>query len=287
MDTFEWSELFETGIKAVDEQHQCLVDLVNQLSHASDEASTEQIDLALKELADYTVYHFQCEEAIMLDGGVSPSHVVPHQETHRHFICQVSDWIEQRNKNEAPTIHQMLDVLSNWLIFHILGDDQSFARQINSIRKGRTAQDAFDNDHASDDPRTEILLDALHHLYSDLAKRNDELSASQQSLSLLNATLEQRVQERTAQLAAVNRMEALGSLAGGIAHEINTPTQYVRDNITFLQEGIGTLLGIADEAKMLRNTDYTVESLLQKLDEAELDYLKSELPAAADQARAV
>jgi len=38
------------------------------------------------------------------------------------------------------------------------------------------------------------------------------------------------------------KMEAIGELAAGIAHEINTPTQYIGDNLQFLKESFEKLL---------------------------------------------
>ena len=55
------------------------------------------------------------------------------------------------------------------------------------------------------------------------------------------ADLERLVAERTAELVRAQKMESIGQLASGIAHEINTPAQYVGDNTRFLKDSFATL----------------------------------------------
>jgi hemerythrin-like metal-binding protein len=236
-DTFIWSNLFETGIAEIDQQHRHLVDLINYLARDAENATPEHIGASLQALTEYTVLHFQAEEHLMAAGHVAAGHADHHRDTHQRFIRQVSEWLERHGDHQGIDLQQLLEFLSNWLVFHILGDDQSLGRQLAAIRAGIDPQAAFERDHVSDDPRTEVLLDSLRHLYAGLASRNEELIAAQQELAGMNATLEQRIAERTAALIEANRhleeerekalkaekMASLGRMVAGFAHEINTP----------------------------------------------------------------
>ena len=96
---------------------------------------------------------------------------------------------------------------------------------------------------------------------------------------------EYKLMER--QLAQAQKLESIGQLAAGIAHEINTPAQYVGDNVRFLQEAYHNLEGVHDLydqlLRQLRSGNPT-EDLVRKIDaateEVDLKYIRQEAPKA-------
>lgn len=62
----------------------------------------------------------------------------------------------------------------------------------------------------------------------------DDAGVAVRSVDVFRDVTDQRLLEQ--QLAHTNRVEAIGHVAAGIAHEINTPTQYAGDNLRFLEE---------------------------------------------------
>jgi PAS domain S-box-containing protein len=90
-----------------------------------------------------------------------------------------------------------------------------------------------------------------------------------------------------AQLAQAQKLEAIGHLAAGIAHEINTPTQYVGDNTRFLQESFADLVGVLNTYDQLLSaarqgtvTAETVDRVEGAVKEADVAYLIQEIPKA-------
>jgi PAS domain S-box-containing protein len=111
----------------------------------------------------------------------------------------------------------------------------------------------------------------------------------QLTVLLLGEEATQR-RELEARLALARKMESVGQLASGIAHEINTPTQYVGDNLQFLGESFEDMGTLIEAARRVIDgeTDKPAESreaLQEAWDQADLDYLREEIPAAVAQAR--
>ncbi|MBN2804226.1 MAG: PAS domain S-box protein [Deltaproteobacteria bacterium] len=86
------------------------------------------------------------------------------------------------------------------------------------------------------------------------------------------------------------KLESIGRLAAGIAHEINTPTQYVGDNITFLKDSYALFTMLMDKYKTLKTmvkdagilADITSD-IDSEEDSADLDFLNEEIPNALSQ----
>lgn len=96
-----------------------------------------------------------------------------------------------------------------------------------------------------------------------------------------------RASELERHLAQASRMEAIGQLAAGIAHEINTPVQYVSDNTIFVSDVVGEVLGalrtVIEACRVDRADGPDPDAARAALATLDLDFLSDEIPSALTQ----
>jgi signal transduction histidine kinase/ABC-type uncharacterized transport system substrate-binding protein len=91
------------------------------------------------------------------------------------------------------------------------------------------------------------------------------------------------------ELLNARKLESIGTLAAGIAHEINTPIQFIGDNVRFLSDSARAMLNLINDFSdlltyQLKKGSINVEQQAQQIrEEVDLEFLESEIPLAIEQ----
>lgn len=120
----------------------------------------------------------------------------------------------------------------------------------------------------------------------DLSQRVDFMGEFAAAFNRMVQQLEERRRMETQMLHA-KKLEAVGELASGIAHEINTPTQFVGDSLYFLSESFKTgqeLLAAYEEALAQFSSapgyDDVVRRLRERAVDLDYEYVAANAPPA-------
>ena len=89
------------------------------------------------------------------------------------------------------------------------------------------------------------------------------------------------------QLLHAQKLESVGQLAAGIAHEINTPTQFIGTNIDFLGEAVQDITDFMNQIKRLEESwpQEIGDEINKAMEAIDWEYLAEELPLAINQSR--
>ena len=91
-----------------------------------------------------------------------------------------------------------------------------------------------------------------------------------------------------AQLRHAQKLQSIGTLAAGLAHELNTPVYYIKDNLSFVEEVCSEVFGLLLFAKELLTAEATTaarEAFEQRADQIDLELFAEELPGALSSLR--
>ena len=124
MTVLVWQPELNTGIDVIDQQHQRIVALINQLADAH---TRQKQGAVLEELVDYTLSHFAFEEELLEESGYSfgPAH----KRVHDMFVRRVGEYRMRFEAGEDIT-SELKSMLARWLFNHIRGDDKAYAKHV-------------------------------------------------------------------------------------------------------------------------------------------------------------
>ncbi len=143
--------------------------------------------------------------------------------------------------------------------------------------------------------RLEMAIEHLRHTEHELADANRELEARVTArtgeLVDANRKLEQQMAERSRmelELRQAQKLESVGRLAAGVAHEINTPVQYVADSCSFLQTAVQDLrtviVAYRDGVGRVGQGEVDAAALAAEMgqveSDADIDYALEQMPRA-------
>ena len=109
------------------------------------------------------------------------------------------------------------------------------------------------------------------------------LCKEERTVGVLSTTRDiTEVMELERSLASASRLESIGQLSAGVAHEINTPVQFVSDNTSFLDTSFTTLIdAISSLSELAETHEPKAVALVKK--QADLDFLLEDIPDAISQ----
>ena len=126
-----WDQTYSVSVKKMDEQHQKLFALINNLHDAMRQGKGQAaVQDTVRELATYTATHFRAEEELLRKSNYPG--FVAHQAEHQKYIAKVSQFAEDLKAGRNASSISVLGFLKDWLAEHIKRTDRSYAAFLNS-----------------------------------------------------------------------------------------------------------------------------------------------------------
>lgn len=192
-------------------------------------------------------------------------------------------------------LNQIAETLTGWVQAEAVGQDLKEILQLCNAKTDELRKDIYE--HAETQGDTDDGSAFVFPLETALVSKSGGKCIIEGTCSLIKDQLNfhighvfvfRDITERLKmenQLALSSKMDSIGRLAAGVAHEINTPLQYVGDNLRFLNECFASVNELLQVYRSYaQTTPENPESkpkqadLQRKEKDVEADYLMEEIP---------
>ncbi|MEI8068127.1 MAG: bacteriohemerythrin [Candidatus Shapirobacteria bacterium] len=121
----EWEEKYSVGVKLINDQHKTMFTTINKLIEMLSSApNKEKIVEIINSLLEYKKFHFATEEKYFKEFNYqgATEHINAHQEFGKRLSI-----IQEKNKDNVLSLsYDLVDFLEDWLIDHLLTEDQKY-----------------------------------------------------------------------------------------------------------------------------------------------------------------
>lgn len=120
-----WDESLSVHVKKIDEQHQKLIQLINDLHEAMRQRKTnEALGKIIDELIAYTTSHFLTEETYFEQFQYIDR--LAHKRRHSEFVKKVGEFQKEFTSGKLMLSMEIMTFLKDWLVNHIQGEDKKY-----------------------------------------------------------------------------------------------------------------------------------------------------------------
>jgi len=126
MPLLSWKPGYSVNEVLLDNHHRELFDLLNTVYE--NVMNSREVDFVLPiidRLSEYTGYHFSAEEQYMREKGLTG--IDDHIAKHREFSRTVDTLKTRCNDNNLDVTRELIIVLGEWLLHHVLRDDMIYS----------------------------------------------------------------------------------------------------------------------------------------------------------------
>ncbi len=130
MAMIEWNDSLSVKVTKIDQQHQKLISMINELFDAMKQGKGKDVlGNIVNGLISYTETHFKLEEDYF-DQYRYPK-TLSHKKEHNDFVKKVSEFKDEFEKGSIMLTVEVMDFLGDWLKNHIKGSDKKYTQFFN------------------------------------------------------------------------------------------------------------------------------------------------------------